>query len=48
MDPNVLPNTISPRWILLRFLSTHILLPPRGCALGYSGPIGHQYIDATA
>src|SRR5437870_2641121 len=48
IDPNVLPNTISPRWILPRFLSTHFLLPSRRCALRYSGLARHQYIDPRA
>src|SRR5205814_8960471 len=46
IDPNVLPNTITPRWILPRFLSMHFLLPPHRRTFRYSGLARHQYIDA--
>src|SRR6267378_7832731 len=48
IDPNVLPNTISPRWILPRFSSTQLLLPFRRCAFRYSGLAHDQDIDAAA
>src|SRR5581483_2229028 len=34
IDPNVLPNTISPRWVLPRFLITQPPASPSFCLLG--------------
>src|SRR5260370_42374250 len=48
IDPKVLPNTISPRWILPRFLSTQLLPPLRRSAFRYSGLAHDQDINTAA